>query len=527
MNRRFFNRIPSLLIVGCLSFIFILSPVVYLMHGTVNSPDERATELFATSWAERRELKIPVSIQQPESYPLFARSTQPHGQELVPSGFVGQPIFFGSLIGVFGAQSIFYITILLTALAAIAWWFIMCQIFGRPVADYSFLFFLFHPAVLYYSARGLFPNMAMLDLLIMSIASGWYVWNIRTHARENLQKCLMVSLCIAATVGAIAFRPPEALMVYAWICIAMLIFGSRAVLKFACMIVAMLMVLAGIFWFARSSGNFAGSYSFVHITSLTQVLFPFGIHIALVWHTAIRFIVKLFSPWVLVSSTGLLVWLWRLYKYKEFDRAVAGYVCVIVPVSFWLFIVYGSWSISDNPADASAVTLGSSYVRYWLPHLIFRMPFAAYLIHLIIVHWKGFRRWMLVAALSLSVIGGVWRASDGVDGLIAVVQSVREAGIIRTEVLERLPKGSVLAVRAWDKIFVGYVPVLQPFPRDVRTLSAARELLLRGGVPVWAFIETLAEVDERWLRDNKIFAKKIAPYGVHTLYELQLWNVAQ
>ena len=35
-------------------------------------------------------------------------------------------------------------------------------------------------------------------------------------------------------------------------------------------------------------------------------------------------------------------------------------------VSAWLLVVYGSWWFSDNP-DPTAITLGSSYVRYFLP----------------------------------------------------------------------------------------------------------------------------------------------------------------
>lgn len=510
------RRLPRHVLLALALCAVLTGVTIFLFHGGVNSPDEAANLLFIESWSARLELSVPIGMAQPRGYPLFPRSTSAVGERVVPTGFVGLPIFFGSIAAVLGSWSVYYITVLLTLIASLGWWYLMRQIFNRAVADISLWLFLFHPAVLYYSVRGLFPNMLLMDLVIIAVASAWFA--VVRHSRA------LGALAVAAAILAIAVRPPEAFALCALVALATCVCGTeRRVRRLGGVAFAALLCGAIVLWLAREVGVFTGGYQFISSDSLVEILFPFGIHVSRVWHTAVQFIVQLFAPWVLISSAGLAWWLWHAYRTKSFDRAVLGYLMVIVPASLWLFVLYGSWSFSDNPADPSAVTMGSSYVRYWLPHLVFRMPFAAVLVLAVIAHWKLSAKKITTGFIIVMVVLGVWRAAAGVDGLRWLIGEVTTSRATVSAVLAQTPRDAVIAVRAWDKFFFPHRAVLQPFPRDVRTFAAARELLTQGR-PVFAFVETLDDTGVRWLHTNGVAATARTVYGVHTLYELMIWN---
>lgn len=508
--RMMWTRVPKHILVAIVLFLGVASATVYMMHGGVNSPDEAANLLFITSWRSDHSLSVVVPVAQTSSYPLFPRSTSPVAGSVVPSGFVGLPIIFGSVSIIFGVAGIFYLTILLTCIAAIGWWYLMKHIFSRAVADVSVWLFLFHPAVIYYSVRGLFPNMLLVDLLVIAFASVWYAYLHRAR--------VMIVLAGCAALGAIAVRPPEALAVIGVSAVSAVIWGNTRVRKIAGGIFIGAALIAACILVARAFNWLPGGYQFVSVDSTWSLLFPFGVHLSRVWHTAITFIVRLFSPWVIVSSAGLLWWVWDAWKHKSFDKKIAAYITVIVPISFWLFILYGSWSFSEG-----APSLGSSYVRYWLLHLLFRMPFAAVLLFAIVERGKLPARACARVFVVCAVVLGLWRAYAGVDGLKWMVGEVRVSSATVQNVESRVPVDAVIAVRSWDKYFFPERAVVQPFPQDVRSFGDIKELITRG-TPVFAFIATLKDSDKLWLRDNGIAASAVQAYDVHTLYELHLWN---
>lgn len=515
MIKNVLAKIPRHVILGLLFFAAMSCVTIFLFRGGVNSPDEAANLLFIRSWRESAALSVPIAVQQPAAYPLFPRSTVPHDQLIVPAGFVGLPVLFGSLSIAFGEWSVFYLTVVFTMIAAVGWWYLTRQIFGRAIADVSFWLFLFHPAVIYYSARGLFPNMLMMNFVVVAVAAAWYAYMSRSR--------MMWIFAVSAALLACAVRAPDALGMFALVCVAAAVWGDRSLRRLSLRVLGGLIACAALALVARGFGWLPGSYSFVELNSVASVLFPFGVNIARVWQTTIAFIVKLFSPWVLISTAGLLWWFWHVYKTRTFDKTIAAYLAVVIPASFWLFVMYGSWAFADNLANPNAVTLGSSYIRYWLPHLLFRMPFAAVLLFVCIEHWKLPVQKFVRGFVMAIVVLGVWRAYAGVDGLKWMIAEVNNSRTVAVEVIKRVPQSAVVAVRVWDKFIFPGRAVLQPFPRDVRTFGAVRELLDRG-TPVYAFIETLKETDQLWLRDNKVAVDVVAVYGIHTLYQLSVWN---
>ncbi len=502
-----FKKIPQHITIALLLFILIAGFFVFRADQNVNSPDESANLTFAKSWRSDVQLFVKNSAQQTVSYPLFPRSTAASGEGVVPTGFVGVPVIFGSISFALGAWSIFYLTIFFTAIAAIGWWYLVKNIFSRSVADISVWLFLFHPAVLYYSARGLFPNMILVDLLIIAAAAGWYAFEHRAHA--------MMVLSAGALLSAIMVRPPEALVAAALFLAVLYVWGSPDIRKVAKKIALGVAAIAGLVLVARSRNWLPGGYKFLNSSSLFGMLFPFGIHLSRIAHAGYDFVVKLFLPLTLVSVAGMYVAVREMKAHKK----VMAYGTFFALLSAWLFALYGSWVFSDNLKDPNAVTMGVSYVRYWLPFFVLSLPFIAIALEKISMRFRIF------FAVAL-IIFSVWRALFGMEGLLWVTREVVASRKTVEEVLERVPKNAVIAVRAWDKYFFPERSILQPFPRDPRTFAAARELLARK-TPLFAFIETMKESDRLWMRDNGFALTAIETFGFNTLYEVHLWNEKQ
>jgi hypothetical protein len=502
-----FKKIPKHIVVALLIFISIAGFFVFRAHQNVNSPDEAANLNFAKSWRSDARLFVKNAAQQTSSYPLFPRSTAPSGEGVVPTGFVGVPIIFGSISVALGVWSIFYLTIFFTAIAAIGWWYLVKNIFSRSVADISVWLFIFQPAVVYYSVRGLFPNMILVDLLIIAAAAGWYAF-------ENRSRAMMV-LSGGALLGAIMVRPPEALFAAALCSVVLYVWGSATVRSAAKKIIGAVLVLAGFVLLARSRNWLPGGYQFLNSSSVFGMLFPFGIHLSRIAHAGYDFVVKLFLPLTLFSVAGMYV----AAREMKANKKVVAYSTFFAILSAWLFALYGSWVFSDNLKDPNAVTMGVSYVRYWLPFFVLSLPFVAIALEKISMRL----RILCVAAL---IVFGLWRALFGMEGLLWVTREVVASRKMAEEVLEFVPKNGVIAVRAWDKYFFPERSVLQPFPRDPRTFAAARELLARK-TPLFALIETMKEADRLWMRDNGFALAAVQTFGFNTLYEVRLWNEKQ
>ena len=499
-----FENFSKHLFVAIFLFVLIASVSVFRMHQNVNSPDEAANVLFVKSWKNEQRLFAKNLVSQTKSYPLFPRSTAPVGEGVVPTGFVGLPIIFGTISIALGAWSIFYLTMFFTAIAAIGFWYVIKNIFSRSIAEVSMWLFLFNPAVLYYSVRGLFPNILLVDLLIIAAGAAWYAYAERSRA--------MMVLSGSALVGAIIVRPPEALVAAVLFSVAMYVQGSDQTRAVAKKIVIVLGGLAALMLLARSRNWLPGGYRFLNSNSIFGMLFPFGIYFSRIAHAGYYFIAKLFLPITIFSVAGTYFALRELRA----DKKVIAYIGFFGVLSAWLFALYGSWVFSDNLKDPNAVTMGVSYVRYWLPFFILSLPLAAVALEKISLRI----RILCVAAL---IIFGMWCAFFGMEGLLWVTDEVNTSHKTEQEILIHVPENAVIAVRAWDKYFFPERSVLQPFPRDPRTFAAVRELIARK-TPLYAFIETMKESDRLWMRDNGFVLTEVQKFGFNTLYEVRLWN---
>lgn len=159
--------VAMLYVVG--SLILVNPAQVYV------SPDETANAFFAERFAESLSLR---GLSDPllESFDrIHPRSTLVEDGALVPGSFLGLPVVYGFFVMVLGPMVLWILTPLLTILAAHGWRRLVERFTTSAVANISYLLFLLHPAVWYYSARGLMHNVLFLDLLVLAV----WLWVVR------------------------------------------------------------------------------------------------------------------------------------------------------------------------------------------------------------------------------------------------------------------------------------------------------------------------------------------------------------
>ena len=107
-----------------------------------------------------------------------------------------------------------------------------------------------------------------------------------------------------------------------------------------------------------------------------------------------------------------------------------GWLAVGLAVSLWLILFYGSWSIRDNP-DPSAVTIGSSYLRYRLPIFVISVLPVAWGLERIWSRPRVGRLLATVAIAAVATVSGLSVLWAPQEGLLAIreylIQSDRRA----------------------------------------------------------------------------------------------------
>ena len=115
-----------------------------------------------------------------------------------------------------------------------------------------------------------------------------------------------------------------------------------------------------------------GSHSILHY--IKKIILPFGFHPNNMKFTVFNFVFKL----IWWHSIALLISLIYIFiKKKEIKKEHWIYIGLWGFTSLFLFTYYGSWLFFDNP-DPTAITIGSSYLRYMLPYFVFGIPLIAW-----------------------------------------------------------------------------------------------------------------------------------------------------
>ncbi|MEK7529989.1 MAG: hypothetical protein AAB570_03640, partial [Patescibacteria group bacterium] len=383
-------------VLGAFVLFFAYAWLMLLSPDMWTSPDEAAVAYVA-----RSGLMTTAPFADDLGGLVSPRSLKVIRGMYVPSSWVGLPFILRQLV-VLGVP--FFVSILLIpalAVAAVASWKgIVARVCGRSDVGWVAAFLLaLHPGWWHYTLRGLHPNVPFVSLLLCGV----WCW-MKSH--ETKRPWILAGIGGMLFGIAIFLRAIESVLLIPLLFVALIFVWIRAsrpvraslkmpiasaVVGFLLPLILMGFVHEHIYGspfasgYNRASDPIPGLAVDVSITPKTAwltrvptVLFPFGVHELNTLRNVWKFHVIFFWPWMLLFLFGVG---WLFMEKNRGVRNLKPIFWIGAIVAMYLLVEYGSWEFHDNP-DTHAVTIGTSYLRYWLPISVWMTLFASYgLVH--------------------------------------------------------------------------------------------------------------------------------------------------
>lgn len=440
---------PWVIGVGAVLLFFAYAWFPLMTGGIWNAPDETAAAFFVG--------QIPLlggayNVEAPYAELgglVHPRSMFVAGGDLLPGMWLGLPWLL-TLFGLFTNGSVVALELLIAAAAVatvFAWKGIVAKLFDHHGVGWTAAFLLaVHPGWWYFTARGLHPNVLFTALLIFGVYA-WFVASPKLVPKHTmLWRDLMLFLGGLSFGFALFVRTNEAMWVVPLL-FAVAWYRRKqpfkehllAVLGVLVPIGLMLLTNLSVYGHVLRTGYTTASdpvpvevseqiESVGFTNPVLQQLFPFGVHEMNVVRNVTDFHVVFFALWTAFSVFGLfLLGLQWVYMRPERKRMFARVLVGAGLVSLYLFLVYGSWNLSDNP-DPNAVTIGTSYIRYWLPVSVVMTAFAAFAV----IHGAARRS----TDTMRQVVIGIWLVAFGFTGYVQTLYGKDEGLLFVKENLD-------------------------------------------------------------------------------------------
>ncbi|MBI4599675.1 glycosyltransferase family 39 protein [Candidatus Uhrbacteria bacterium] len=515
--------------------------------GTVrlNSPDETANYFFVRSIAQTGQIGYDEPLLAISKGVVHPRSMTTAGDKVVPVGFLGLAVVYGFLAKIFGTWAILFFTPLLAVCSAFAFYALLRRIFPRSVAALSAVLMLVHPAYWYYAARGMLPNILFVDLLIigalcvacafekkrwwLSLLGGLLIGSALT---VRFSEILWVSAAaIVFIIAGLRRRTVAGILLGILGCaIPLGIFFSlnKAVyghpLLFGYQMTATYESVSALDRTLDILRHFSMSALPALKESVVETLekarsyaFPFGFDPPTFSVHFYQYGIGMFWWFSLLTVFGFFIVL-RKALYDCFRRhryRPMGYIALALFVGSWLTAFYGSWIFFDNIAEE--VTIGNSYVRYWLPMYLLSLPFAASTLVFFLRGAAGrVPRTLIVIAIVavLMFFSGKAVLYEYRDSVFPVAENITRYHKNAEWISTMTPSDAVIFSERSDKNFFPQRRVAQSFPN-----LAERDLVppLVARVPVYYYsLWTVADADyvsTRYFAEYGLRLSLVASFG--------------
>ena len=497
------------------TLLFCLYSVLPLTAPNLHdSPDETANAFFTTRFAEDSVLYYLQKWNFYAPQAVHPRSVAVVGDFLVPVGFLGLPVIFGSLAKLLGTAVVPFLTPVFALFGVIGWGLLVAHFFGRRAGRAAALLLAVNPVWWYETARTLQPNVLFLTLVIWAV----YLLVAAPLARVAEGRGRLLPWTDGPLAGlllalALAVRTSEA---YWLLAAALAVVAFQPRLPWRRVLLAFLFAVLGFAPFllinttlyghllatgygalgAAVTGEQLGGWGMRLLGPLQPYLFPLGFAPRTALQNFWTYGVAFFPWWSLLVTAAVLDLLRRRPKFTPSRRAL---VAAGATATAWLILFYGSWTVHDNP-DTSAVTIGSSYLRYWLPiFALSTVPVAVAAAH----RWEQRRERVILAAgaVFVAAVGAATVFLSPAEGLAAVRSEIIRYDRVTRTIMDLTPPKAIIVTDRADKFIFPRRDVIQPLRSDA-TYAAMGALAKKADL--YYFGITLPEGDVAWLNSHRL-----------------------
>ncbi len=461
--------------------VFIITILFFLIYsflpfGTINkftSPDETANYFFSKLYAESNALYLD-KLDNNGTTVIHPRSSVIINDYLAPTSFLGLPILYG-LIGKFlGTDLIPFLTPMFTAISSITFFYLLKNILKRvafkqleSIVFASFIFYLAHPAIWYYSSRSMFHNMLFISLLIIgSYFLERFITNLSNINNRGLVGRYLILASVFITL-ALTVRVSEAL----WVILILLfvwLYNYKKIRFWHVVTFISIAVLIFLSTFYYNNLLYGKWYSFGYNADYgadnnTALYDSLGVKPRLSLVNFYNYFIVLFWWLFVLFLIGLIWFFWMTKKQNPY---------ILIPIILsgcWLIIFYGSFAIQDTLGNQQ-VTIGTSYVRYWLPLYIITIPFIGFFVVKFSYLFGRFARTVNYLILLIIVsFSGYFVFAGTTENLIHIKDTVINNQKTLETIKQLIPLNSIIVSDHEDKIF---------FP-DFRVINSSKVMTLK------------------------------------------------
>jgi len=449
-----------MLIIAVFAF-FIYSYFSFSSIHKYSSPDETANYFFTRHFIETGKFKAAEPLNTKVENIIQPRSFGNNGEYLVPASFLGLPLFYGLLGKIFGEWIIYFIGPLLASLSIYFFYLLLKKIFSEKIAFFSALLLYTQPIFVFYAMRPFWHNGLFISLVIMA---GYFLVNLLTSHKWHSYFFfgLIFGLAIVVRTSEIIWLLPTAILVI------VLNYKKIKYFNFIYIFLGLIVFIVPVFYFqnqtyghALASGYTAGIFeagigsgSTTMLSNFLGKFLPFGFQPRAFLLNFFNYSFKLEFPWFSLAFFALFLFFKRYFSRRDNNQTLFYYLWFL-GISIWLMIYYGSFVFYEY-LDKSAVLLGISYARYWLPLYVFCLPltvvFLKYISSKICLNCRKFLFGLLFTAIIIISLFQI--VLDPYYGIKVVKQEfLTQAENKLNFVLKNTPENAIIIAGPNDKIY--------------------------------------------------------------------------
>jgi len=499
-----------------------------------NSPDETSNYFFTKLFAEHQTLKFQDPANAIAQGLVSPRSMRVINGFTAPASFLGLPFIYGLLAKITGSHFIVFFTPILAIIGIIFFYLLGKDLFNKRTALIASSLAFILPAFWYYAGKGMMANIAFMSFFIITL----YFLN-QSLSNGALWAYLSFGLFLALTLmirtSEVVWLAPLLLLIF--------IFNFKKIvwwhLFFA--ILFFILIFSPILFFNQQiyGSIFSVGYSLnltgdktgflpQSLSLMGSIFLPFGFHPRAALTHLFDYTVSLFPLWTAVMAAGWLGFFIRsvYLLFKKRSKAEPLYFLLFTLTAAYLVIFYGSWTFNDNP-DPEAITIGTSYARYWLPLYLFSLPPLAVILDKFLGRFKTALPVFCIFLFSALFLTSYQLVMlDSQEGLVKVNENVLVYQQIANETAKVTESNAVIIAGKMDKAFFPLRRVI--FQLNVSADYVKIKELLTTGYPVYLFHFKLKDEELDFLSRKDFSAfnlkldKSVVDFSNQSLYPIKL-----